>query len=406
LTTRVLLSTIGSRGEVQPVLALATRLRALGHRVHACVPPDFVDLLTGHGVVARPVGPRVRGTATTTRPVRFDPDSKRRMIADTVAAQFAALPGAAQGCDVIVGCGALQIAAPTVAQLLGVPYVHVHFCPVTLPSPHHGPPALPGRLGPDASPRERWAADARAWNDEWAAPLNEHRRALGLELVDDVRSHLLTDRPWLAADPVLGPWPGGELQVVPTGAWLLDGPESLPAELRAFLDDGDPPVYVGLGSMRAPGADAGQVMLDAVRAVGRRAVLGRGWGELTARHTGPDVFVTGEVDHRALFPRLAAAVHHGGAGTTTAAARAGVPQVLVPQRYDQPYWAARVERLGIGAGVPSGMPESASLADALAHALEPGTAERARGLAPTIRLDGTRVAAAHLAEVLARTGSC
>src|SRR5207342_262641 len=125
--------------------------------------------------------------------------------------QFETITAAAQGCDVIVGATALQIAAPSVAEKMGIPYVFAAYCPAVLPSPHHAPPVLPV-LGDAPAPAmtdygELWARDARRWNDTWGAPLNSHRATLGLSPVSDVHRYVLTDRPWLAADPTLAPWP-------------------------------------------------------------------------------------------------------------------------------------------------------------------------------------------------------
>ncbi|MCA9709483.1 MAG: hypothetical protein KDK70_26820, partial [Myxococcales bacterium] len=165
--------------------------------------------------------------------------------------------------------------------------------------------------------------------------------------------------------------------------------------LEAFLDAGDPPVYFGFGSIRAP-QDLGRVMIESARAIGRRAIVSRGWTELSPVDDGPDCHAIGEVNHQALFPRVAAVVHHGGAGTTTAAARAGAPQVLIPQHYDQHYWAGRVEALGIGAAHTARTPSTASVTAALERALSADVADRARAIAPSVHGDGAQVAAQRL----------
>ncbi|MGW0893904.1 glycosyltransferase [Saccharopolyspora sp. NPDC002578] len=392
---RVLLATIGSRGEVQPVVALALRLRALGHDARVSVPPDFRDRIEDLGMPVVDLGPRMRAAESWDL---SSPDGKRRAAQEAVAAQFGTLREAARDCEVLVGCGAVMVAARSVAQLLGIGHVHAQFCPATLPSPHHAPAPWPGWPQDAAGDhRDAWAADAQRWEDTWGAALNAHRVDAGLAPVEDVRDHVLTDQPWLAADPVLGPWPEpGDPGVVQTGAWLLPGGGPLPVAVKSFLDDGAPPVYFGLGSMPAPGGDVGRVVLAAAREAGRRVIVSRGWAELDLDRGG-DLLVVGEVDHQVLFPRVAAVVHHGGAGTTTTAARAGVPQVVLPQVYDQHYWARRVEDLGIGAAHPAGMPTPASLLDALERASRPGVRARARAVAAEVRTDGARVAAERLA---------
>jgi vancomycin aglycone glucosyltransferase len=113
-----------------------------------------------------------------------------------------------------------------------------------------------------------------------------------------------------------------------------------------------------------------------------------------------DVFLTGDVNQQALFRRVAAVVHHGGAGTTTTAARAGAPQVIVPQIVDQPYWAARIAGLGVGAAHDGSTPTVESLTAALDIALDPETRARAEALSGAIRPDGAETAARRLLDEL------
>lgn len=140
---RVLLSTIGSRGDVQPLIALALALRAQSQHVRLCLPPDFREWAEGLGFDVTPIGPELRATA---RPVvqaaRPSPEQVRQMIEGTVTTQFETVAAAAAGCDLIVGATALQVAAPSVAERMGIPYVFAAYCPAVLPSPHHAPPVL------------------------------------------------------------------------------------------------------------------------------------------------------------------------------------------------------------------------------------------------------------------------
>jgi vancomycin aglycone glucosyltransferase len=110
----------------------------------------------------------------------------------------------------------------------------------------------------------------------------------------------------------------------------------------------------------------------------------------------PDCLAVGEVNQQALFKRVAAVVHHGGAGTTTAAARTGAPQVVIPQMYDQHYWAQRIHHLGIGTAHAPGTPTTDSLTSALKHTLQPDVAACARSISTAVRSDGAQAAAQHL----------
>jgi vancomycin aglycone glucosyltransferase len=402
---RALLSTIGSRGDVQPLIGLAIQLRASGHDARLCVPPDFREGIDALGFDVRPIGPELRKLTAATPATALRPpltlEQRREMAEASVAAQFDTVRQAADGCDVIVGATALQIAARSVAEVLDIPYVFVAYSPNVLPSPHHAPPplpALPGQaLQTTDDNRERWARDGARFNDLFSASLNAHRVKLGLPAVDDVRSHVLTDRPWLACDATLGPWPeSNDSSVFQTGAWIIADDRPLSVELEQFLDAGDSPVYFGFGSIRGT-PDLSRVMIESARALGRRAIVSRGWSELSAIDGGADCLTIDEVNQQALFGRVAAAVHHGGAGTTTAAALVGVPQVIIPQLYDQHYWATRIDELGVGVAHAPGAPTTESLTSALERALYDDVTACARSLAAVMRIDGAAVAAQKVA---------
>ncbi|GAC1613606.1 MAG: glycosyltransferase [Gemmatimonadaceae bacterium] len=396
---RVLLSTIGSRGDVQPLLALAVRLMELGEEARVCAPPDFRDWVEGFGIPFVPLGPEVRSTAKSlTRPTA---EQIRQMMDGTVATQFEVIPVAARGCDVIVAGNALNIAARSVAEQMGIRYVFAAYCPITLPSPHHAPPKVLAWTPKDtnADNLALWAEDAQRWSERWGPALNSHRAAAGLASIPDVRRHILTDTPWLAADATLAPWPEpADHDVFQTGAWILPDDRPLPAEVEVFLETGERPVYFGFGSIRAP-HELSKAMIETARALGRRAILSRGWADLSLVDNDPDCLCIGEVNHQALFHRVAAVVHHGGAGTTTAATRTGAPQVIIPQLHDQHYFAKRINDLGIGSAHPPAVPTTDSLTTALARTLQPGVAARARSVASVVRADGADVAAQRLIAV-------
>ncbi|MBB2940088.1 UDP:flavonoid glycosyltransferase YjiC (YdhE family), partial [Amycolatopsis bartoniae] len=277
---------------------------------------------------------------------------------------------AGEGCVAVLATGSLPAVAgaQAAAEKLGIRYAFASFTPSNLPSPHRRPAPWPGQVVPEGETDNLvlWKLQAEHLHKLLGEPINAHRVSVGLPPVSDIRSHVLTRRPFLAADPVLGPWqaapelgtvqtearvrseerrlPGAgqeaaELGVVQTGAWIRPDDRPLPAELESFLAAGAAPVYVGFGSMLIRGTEAAEVsrtVVEAVRAQGRRVLLGSGWAGLTPVDDRDDCFTVGEVNQQELFRRVAAVVHHGGAGTTVTAARAGAPQVLVPQVADQP----------------------------------------------------------------------
>jgi vancomycin aglycone glucosyltransferase len=247
---RVLLSTYGSRGNVEPMVGLAVRLRALGADVRVCATPDFAERLAEVGVPLVPIGQPVRQMVTGRAPPAAADRPPR--AAEFVAAQFDTAAAAAEGCDALVATSLMPAGAPSVAEKLGIRYMYASYQPVTLPSPHHPPQARPGRpFPPDVTDnRVLGDLDAQSVNSLFGAALNTHRASICLPPVDNVRDHVFTDQPWLAADPTLRPWQEPtDLDVVQTGAWILPDERPLPADLVAFLDAGTPPVYAGFGSM-------------------------------------------------------------------------------------------------------------------------------------------------------------
>jgi vancomycin aglycone glucosyltransferase len=354
---RVLLSAVGTRGDVQPIVAVALQLRALGHDVRLCIPPNFVEWVRGFGLEAVPVGIVMR--------FESKPSSTPPVIPDLVADQFETIERAAEGRDVILGANEHQYAARSIAEHRGTRYVTALYSPIAL----------------HASDMQRLV-----WNTRALERVNEHRARLGLPKIADVLTQNLTDRPWLATDPLLDPAPEHVFQ---TGAWILEDATPLSRELLHFLDRGAPPIYFGFGSMPAPPGTA-RTLIDAARALGRRAVVSKGWAELEVEDT-DDCLAIDDVNQQLLFPRVAAVVHHGGAGTTATAARAGVPQVIVPMFGDQFHWASRVQALGIGT-------RATLTTEALGAALHEAAqcAARAKDIAPKLPADGASVAARRL----------
>ena len=400
---QVLLSSIGSRGDVQPLLALAVELQALGHQARLCVAPNFKDWIESYGVECVPIGPdlkKMTGGTVPGKPVLPSKEHLQQLADQMVIGQFQVIGEAARGCDLVVAAGALQIATRSIAEAQNIPYVFVAYCPAVLPSPKYPPP----KMGAHFSFSLTEEANQQLWKENeadfkrFAATLNEERAKAGQGPVASVRDYMFTDRPWLAADPALAPvFPPAGMEVVQTGAWILSDQTALPDDLENFLAGGAPPIYLGFGSMQASDQSA-HMLVEAARALGFRSILSQGWANLTPSDAGDDCISIGDINHEKLLPRVAAIVHHGGSGTTTAAARAGIAQVVIPHNYDQFYWAHRVQQLGAGVSGPLRDDLSTeALVAALHDCLRPEVSERAQALADRIELRGARIAAERLA---------
>jgi sterol 3beta-glucosyltransferase len=177
-----------------------------------------------------------------------------------------------------------------------------------------------------------------------------------------------------------------------TGYWFPDIHTEWcpPSQLEAFLDAGDPPVYVGFGSMAGSHPEQlATVVLEALAKSGQRGLLLTGWGGMHAMSVPDSVFVIDSAPHDWVFPRMAAVVHHGGAGTTAEGLRAGIPSVILPFMMDQPFWGRRVKALGVG---PEPIPHKKLTADRLAQAIhaavtQPAIKRRADWLGEAIRAE-------------------
>jgi len=398
---RVLLSTYGSRGDVEPMAALAARLRALGADAAVCAPPDqeFARLLADADVPTIAAGDAVRPLATGTEPPPTGDFAAR--TAAVITRHFDQIVTAATGYDAIVATGMFPSAAAarTAADVLGLRYHHLSLQPTLLPSLHHPPPARPRHPLPHgvSDNRALWIHDAATMQSLYGGTVNRLRAANGLPPLANLRDHVFTARPWLATDPVLSPRRTPDFPVEQTGAWIRPDPRPLPPALDAFLQDGNPTIYIGFGSIPLrPSHDAARVCIGAARRLGLRVVLGSGWAGLVPIDDRDDCITVGEANQQALFRRVAAVVHHGGAGTTITAALARAPQVVVPQIVDQPYWARRVAALGIGTAHHGPNLTTRSLSAAIQSALAPEVRDRASAIAATIRTDGADTAAALL----------
>lgn len=404
---RVVLSTYGTRGDVEPMIGLAIRLQEYGVQVRVCAPPDFVLRMHEIGVPATALGASwcalwdgIPLSAWTTS------DGGRILVeraAELTVAQREVLLKVAPGCDLLVVAGVPEAVANarSVGEKLGIGVITVAFQQHGLPSPHRAPWAYPGRPYPPeiTDIPTLWSLHDQSINTLFGPAVNTSRAALGLPAVKDVASYLLGDQVWLASDPVLDPWnQSDQLQVVQTGAWLVSDKRPLADDLSTFLAAGPPPIYVGFGSMPVE-TDLVRTSITAIRSHGYRIVVMRGWADSDVIDNHKDCFVIREVNQRALFPRVAAVVHHGGAGTTATAARAGVPQAIVPQVIDQFYWANRVSELGIGVAHDDPSPTFESLSALLNSALTSRVRTRATAVATSIT-DGASVAAKLLLDTM------
>jgi UDP:flavonoid glycosyltransferase YjiC (YdhE family) len=356
---QVVLASVGTRGDVQPMVAVALALAARGHQPLLMAPPDFETWVSSFGLAFRPLGPDMREFIAN-QPQMLSGNAWRsyrairNFYADETPRQAARLIDACRGADALLWAGGV-LCAPAVAEHLRLPALGLLYSTSSVPSSCHPPPTSTRHGRPAWVNRLKWTLLGALLADPIGRPLNRQRRALGLPALSLRRQ--ISDGPALAlaCDPVvLPPDPAWADRIPSIGFIFLDDPTPLDAELEAWLDAGPAPVYIGFGSMSGAGpARVEGLVVEAMRKVGLRALVGTGWGGLSGLALPSGWRRVGDVAHARLFPRMAVVVHHGGAGTTASALRSGVPQVVLPLILDQYHHAHRLHLAGL---VPQPVP--------------------------------------------------
>ncbi|MFF4830305.1 glycosyltransferase [Streptomyces sp. NPDC001315] len=413
---KVLLAACGTRGDVQPFLALAVALRRHGHRPLLAAPPSYAPDAAAYDVEFAAIddGPArilhetatrriidnglmgVRGKLSAAKAVAR---MKRLML--TPLRDVAAI--AHDHSDVAAVVHSAAFPAQHVADMLGVPAVVVALQPGWIPTAEFPCQLMPLPKVPRFLNRSTYALVTAAQRS------GEVERWRTTEL--GLAARRPGARPWLRdaqgkRRPVLQSFSRHVTPVDPawgdavrtTGFWFLPArPDwTPPRELTRFLDEGPPPVYVGFGSMVGTRARRNNALVaEAIRLAGVRAVVATGWGGIASGSPSPNILAIEEAPHDWLFPRMTAVVHHGGPGTVGAALAAGRPQVLCPHMGDQTHWSARMRALGVApTPLTAGHLTAQHLADAIKQAVQDRhLRHRALELAPLIQVeDGVNAA--------------
>lgn len=349
-----LLTSFGTRGDVQPVVALGLFLHARGHCVRIVASPDLAAWAKAHAPELEyvPAGCDVHALLEQQKhllarsPLRVL-RALRTIFAEEIRAQAEALlPRIAK--DTIVVAAGVQFSAGHVAQARGSRYVYLAMQPQIFRSRAWPPPVVRSQSLPSSLNRLAWAGSDALWNGALARPIGKLRRSLGLAPARDAIAISLGEEPLLCCDPLLIPPRGRQDVGTVLGALYFEDTRPLSPALEAFLATGAPTIYVGFGSMVDDDPEATvRIVLSSAKEAGLRVVLSRGWAQY-ATSSDSSVHVIGDEPHLQLFPRVACVLHHGGSGTTHASLRSGVPQIVVPHTLDQYFWGARAHAVGVG----------------------------------------------------------
>jgi sterol 3beta-glucosyltransferase len=406
---KILILTVGSRGDVQPYIALGTGLRDAGHAVTLATLEVFGPLAAAHRLNFHPLRGEflellqtaegkaaIVGKGNPLALLRQVTPMLRRMLDDVLSAS--------SGAELVI-YHPKALGGYSLAEKLGTPGILALPLPLYSPTAAFPSPIIPvANLGPVLN-RLSHTAIVKLTSASVRGVMNRWRKeTLGLSPArDELRLH---GQPVLrlygyseAVLPTPADW---DSTSVATGYWFLDRPQGWepPASLQAFLNAGPPPVYIGFGSM--PTQDAARttrIVLAALERAGQRGVLATGWGGLVTADLPLSVYALTEAPHDWLFPQMAAVVHHGGAGTTAAGLRAGVPTIICPFFGDQPFWGRQVAMLGAG---PRPIPQRRLTVETLSAAIraavgDPTMRERATALGLVIQAeDGVGQAVARI----------
>ena len=375
----------GSRGDVQPYIALGQGLKVAGYNIRLLASENFEPLAREAGLDFRSTGESIEAIIQsdewrkTTESGNFLTilAKMRSELKGRAAGIAQQLPTLLEGSDVILtGMGGIG-GTFSIAEMLKIPVIQAFVVPFAPTSEYPAPlvPKLP--FGHALNRLSFQVVRQMMWQSSKVGDAAT-RQVLGLPKGSFWGPYAALNRRQVPALfgysryvlPSPHDWP--EYYQV-TGYWFLDEPQEWtpPSDLVEFLNAGQPPVYIGFGSMvnRNP-EEAGAMALEALKQSGQRGVLASGWGGLKPSDLPNTVHLITSIPHSWLFPRMAAVVHHGGAGTTAAGLRAGVPSILVPFMGDQPFWGQRVADLSVGTRpIPRKKLTSQGLADAITEAV-------------------------------------
>ena len=362
---KIAIMALGSRGDVQPYLSLGKGLKAAGHFVRLITHQNFERLVTSHGLEFYPVKGDVQAVLESPEMLKLLEQGNFLAINAHTAklVRSAAIDWAQDGIaacrriDLLVaGVGGLYLSI-ALAQKLNIRFLQAYIFPFT-PTTAFPAIVLPqsiSRLGGTVNRLSHHLFRQMMWQGFRQADRLARQQVLNLPPAPfwgSYNSAALRQYPTLYGfSSSVIPQPSDWQNTQVTGYWFLDAAADWtpPDALMKFLNSGKPPVYIGFGSMgsRKPAATAALV-LAALDRSGQRGILLSGWGGLSQANLPDTVLMVESIPHSWLFPRMAAVVHHGGAGTTAAGLRAGVPSIVIPFFGDQLFWGQRVAKLGVG----------------------------------------------------------
>lgn len=403
---------MGSRGDVQPYVALGVALQKAGARVRIATLETFSSLVTSYGLECYAIEGDLAGvmkSSVADNARKADNPLKLLLsfnkLKQVAMALQAGLWAACQDADLVIyhpgmALGYFAAQARGIPSVLGLPFpmtpTRAYPSLIFYDGPHLG--GAYNLLTQKILQQIFWTASSGNLRDFWKREFGKLPAQFGSPFARQTRA---THPTVVSCSPHVFPQADDfPPHVHHTGFWFLDEEPGWtpPAALTDFLGRGPAPVYVGFGSIGDPkqAAQTARIVAEALRRTGQRGILATGWQGGSDESLPENIFTLESAPHAWLFSRMAAVVHHGGAGTTAAGLRAGVPAVVIPHGLDQPAWARRVRELGVGTSLPHKRLSAERLAEAIQYVLKSEVREAAGALGEKIQSENGAETAARI----------
>jgi len=346
---KVLLAAHGSRGDVYPMIALARRFKSEGHEVTMLTQQTFIEVVNSSGINGLFTSEDARKEMDGLDDDGSSVGNSIKWAQKSLEEEFALLGEASKDAEVLI-CTNNEFSVSSIAEARGIPAFRVAYIP-SIPG-KNVPPLIPWQNLPEFLCHPMWNLINKGLDFMALKTANRERAVLGLAPIKSLSKHFMaTFTNLFAFNKELAPphssWPEGSYHYC--GYAFEEQVKELPRELKDFIKSGDTPIYIGFGSVSVKNPAAFTDMaLKAAESAGCRLVMSRGWTGLGREDMPEHAILIDDVPHDLLFPRMAAVCHHGGSGTIHRAARAGVPQFIMPVIIDQFFWGKRIHNLGVG----------------------------------------------------------
>jgi UDP:flavonoid glycosyltransferase YjiC (YdhE family) len=330
----------GTRGDVQPMLALANAFKNKGHEILFCANPENENLVKNYNCNFIPFGPNVKDQLKISAETKKSPDSFSSLkgLKQEIEKQVALLPNIIKGSDLVLGAG-IVFGVRSATEIADIPFRLIVFYPSALG---------PGKEGSFLN-RLKYNAGMSGLNTALKGTINKKRIEFGMSPIKNVIKNFGGDHVIVASDVALNVVKEGvKAKYTQTGYMFLPPKNELPENVKDFIASGKPPVFISFGSNPISEPNKITNIFNRVSAAThQRLIVSKGWAELASVSSSSDILYVDDMPYETLFPQMAAIIHHGGTGTVASAAKAGVPQAAFPYMFDQFENHKQIIKLGL-----------------------------------------------------------